>query len=161
MIYAAVGKIDKWGLDDQTPTQDDGNDYRDVSYLRQVNPNHHSLVVRRIDWQEGKVFSQNQKDGEDFYCVTKQWNVYWCLDNAGGQPSRTMPSFIGTGFTTLIDGYIWEYLYTISPDDRKAFATPDYIPVPDEDDPVKAAMNQGGSVSRIDVIQGGRDYGYR
>lgn len=76
----------------------------------------------------------------NYYVVNKDYKVYICLHN-GASPENNFlgtPSFDEPTFTTYEpspagtsgDGYIWKYLFTISPSDIVKFDSTDYIPVP-------------------------------
>jgi hypothetical protein len=73
----------------------------------------------------------------NFYVVNSQFRVYICIYNGSGyanpsgvpstiEPTHTDPSeYIDRG-----DGYIWKYVYSISPSDYLKFDSTNYIPVP-------------------------------
>ena len=107
------------------------------------------------------LFDTNTK----FYIVTSDWNVYKCIANNNGAVSNSMPTSLSTTSTiTEIDGYVWKYMYTISPSDRLKFTTSNYIPVKTltvDDNSLQWHVQQNavdGAINAIKVLNGGQNY---
>lgn len=107
------------------------------------------------------LFDSNTK----FYIVTSDWNVYKCIANNNGAVSNSMPTSLSTTSTiTEIDGYVWKYMYTISPSDRLKFTTSNYIPVKTltvDDNSLQWHVQQNavdGAINAIKVLNGGQNY---
>jgi len=75
----------------------------------------------------------------NYYVMNSDFRVYICLqngtspDNPTGQPSLDEPTFTDLeprAAGTSGDGYIWKYLYTITPGDVAKFESTQYMPVP-------------------------------
>ena len=77
--------------------------------------------------------------GSTYYVVTSEFKVYLCINNgtnstnSSGQKSifepthtNNSPQVAGNGS----DGYLWKYLYSITPSDIVKFATTKFIPLP-------------------------------
>ena len=129
-------------------------------FLKKVTADDVRRVIPRINWQSGTVYDmyRNNYSGENqyvdknltpqtrstslygstFYVVTSEFRVYLCInngsnpDNSDGQKSTTEPTHTNTAPQPSggTDGYIWKYLYTISPSDIVKFVTSKYIPLP-------------------------------
>ena len=71
------------------------------------------------------------------YVMNTNFNVYKCLFNNKNQqgtplPSTVEPTAVATDAgapAALSDGYVWKYMYTISPSDSIKYVTSGYIPV--------------------------------
>ena len=77
--------------------------------------------------------------GSNYYVVTSEFKVYLCINN-GTSPdntkgvgseiepthTNTTPQAAGNGS----DGYLWKYLYSITPSDIVKFVTTKFIPLP-------------------------------
>ena len=152
----------EWGSTNKTPAPRDSfkqeNLYHDsMLFLKRVTASDVRRVVRRYNWELGITYDMyknnydiNNKSpqtasstlyGSKFFIVNSEFKVYACLNNGAnpefpkGQKSLAEPNFVdvtpqpaGTGS----DGYLWKYLYTISPSDVVKFATDSYIPLPDK-----------------------------
>jgi hypothetical protein len=81
-----------------------------------------------------------------FYVMTDEYNVYKCLDNNNGAVSTSKP--IGTQVLpiTLVDGYIWKYLYNVPIALRTKFLTETHMPV------VTALTQQFYSAGGIEAV---------
>ena len=77
----------------------------------------------------------------NYYVLNSDYRVYVCLqngtspDNPSGRPSLDEPTFTALEpreAGTSGDGYMWKYLYTISPSDIVKFDSTEYMPVPQD-----------------------------
>jgi hypothetical protein len=125
--------------------------------LKKIAPNDVSPVVRRINWESGRIYDMYRHDigidedkranqtgatslyTSDYYVVTSDYRVYICLqngtspDSTQGNPSLDEPTFTDLeprAAGTSGDGYIWKYLYTIRPNEIVKFDSTNFIPVP-------------------------------
>lgn len=108
-----------------------------------------SRGTTRFDWANGSVFEPYREDIDvtdvtvRFYCMSsfvanseENVNVYKCLYRphtiAGlPVPSKTRPHHMTSSPVKLADGYIWQYMYTLTPSQGMLFLTKDFMPVPD------------------------------
>ncbi|NBU81582.1 MAG: hypothetical protein EBS55_08040 [Flavobacteriaceae bacterium] len=123
--------------------------------LKKVSSSDIKQVVRKITWQSGVTYDMYRHDikAEDpskpsnaislydanYYVVNSDYRVYICIDNGSSVDNPTgNPSTDEPVFTSLEpsksgeDGYVWKYLYTISPGDIIKFDSTEYIPVPND-----------------------------
>ena len=144
-----------------TPAPKDGfKEYNDVYdtmiALKKLNTGDVQRMVRKYTWTAGTVYEMfkgtytrdslspqtsatNLYDAK-YYVVNSQFKVYICINNGQepqnplGKQSLDEPTFTDLEPKTAGtsgDGYLWKYLYTISPSDIIKFDSIDYIPVPD------------------------------
>ena len=153
---------DTWGDVGGTPSPKDSfkeeNLYHgSMLFLKRVSATDVRRVVRRYNWELGITYDmyRNNYDldnkspqssattlyGSRFFVVNSEFKVYACLNNGAnpefpnGQKSLVEPNFVdvspqkvGTGS----DGYVWKYLFTISPSDVVKFVTDQYVPLPEK-----------------------------
>jgi hypothetical protein len=98
---------------------------------------------------------------KDFYVLAENsgdYNVYKCLSNNNNIPSTVKPTGTGTSNITTGDGYIWKFLYAISPADVVKFMTTNgnWMPIGTNSTVQAAAAN--GAVELIKVTNGGTGY---
>lgn len=115
-------------------------------------------MIRNIEWANGTVYTpyRDKQDlsNTEFYVVVPPeivggyYHVYKCIDNANGANSTQIPDIKDNYVFTLIDGYSWRYIYSISSSNYAKFATTDYIPVHPNNSVVEAAYDHSG----VDVI---------
>lgn len=152
------GRTTTWN--DNSPAPIDNFEYQsnvrdNILFGRKITAENVRRIVRRVDWQSGNTYEMYRHDysisnlspitkstrlyDSNYYVVNSDFRVYICIDNGAnvdnpnGNPSIDEPTF-----TTLEpsragesgDGYIWKYLYTISPSDIIKFDSTEYIPVP-------------------------------
>jgi hypothetical protein len=149
-----------WDINPPSPKDsfDDENDYWDtIIALKKIKPEDVKQVIRKVSWQSGITYDMyRHKISRDnlslpsqatnlysanYYLVNSEYKVYICIHNGAdpenpeGKPSLDEPTFIDLeprSAGTSGDGYLWKYLYTISPSDIIKFDGINYIPVPKE-----------------------------
>lgn len=125
--------------------------------LKKVSSGDVKRVVRKVEWESGFTYDMYRHDisrdnlsipsnstslyYSNYYVVNKDYRVYLCINNGvddrnvNGRPSFDEPTFVDLeprAAGESGDGYLWKYLYTISPSDIIKFDTIEYIPVPDD-----------------------------
>lgn len=127
----------------------------DMLALKRVQSSDVSHAVPRRNWTSGKYYDIYRHDyngttagvnidsgsgttpatlfDANFFVVTDEYNVYKCLDNRNAAnsvvASTVKPTGNSTSPITTADGYVWKYMYTISPADVIKFVSTDFIPV--------------------------------
>ena len=121
-------------------------------FLKRVQENDVTRVIPRIDWQSGTTYDmyKNTYDGDylspisasttlygsNYYVMNSEYRVYICINNgansnSNGEKSIYEPKFVDDAPRAAgTDGYVWKYMYTISPADVVKFATSKYLPLP-------------------------------
>jgi len=142
--------------------------YQQMVFGKHVRPQDVAFVVTRRDWVSGTVYDmyddqvESLEDKAFFVCVQEDDTryVYKCLDNAGGTPSTSQPTFSDTSaadsYYRTGDGYLWKYMYQIDSGDFATFSTPDFIPVVEDPDVTANAVS--GAIDVIRVDKGGSGY---
>lgn len=149
MYYYFLGRTLPWGVRDVPPAIPDTYSEEalirnHMIYMKRINPNDISFVVRRIDWVADTVFDRYDANlsetnlaasgatsirDANFYVLTNEMNVYKCIHNNYGTPSTIKPSGTDYGAMYLDDGYIWKYLFSIPPSLQYRFLTENFIPL--------------------------------
>ena len=133
-------------------------------------------VIRRIDWTVGTRYEMYRPDysginsspitnsyrlyDANYYVMNSEYRVYVCIDNGSsgtsplGNASETEPSFTDLEPVKFNDGYVWKYLYTISPSDIVKFDSTEYITIPNDwsttTNPQIVAVRENGNASLND-----------
>lgn len=142
-IYFTFGKSTAWS-NESAPQQANSSvtSFNEVWYnmigAKLLTGNDIRHVIPRYNWTANTSYAAYHHctcslqlfNGIQFYVVTSDWNVYKCLANANNSVSTVMPTSLTTnGLINTADGYVWKYMYTISPAEQLKFTTDDYIPV--------------------------------
>lgn len=154
------------------------NHYKDtLLFGKKVTSSNVRRVIRRIDWVRGTKYDMYRHDynvenpspiskryrlyDSNYYVLNSEYKVYICIENGSsgvginstGNQSQFEPTFTdlepsvaGTGE----DGYIWKYLFTVSPSDIVKFDSTDYITLPNnwdssEDSQIVSVRENGDS----------------
>ena len=115
-------------------------------FLKKVQQSDVTRVIPRIDWKAGTTYEMYRGgyDGDDlspisgsttlygsnYYVMNSEFRVYVCINNgagpnSSGEKSLYEPKFIDeqTPQAAGEDGYLWKYMFTISPAYIIKFAT--------------------------------------
>lgn len=181
-LYVFIGRSTAWDDEQLPPTPDETTvqmleAHRDIIGLKQISSANIVNVARRIDWVYGSVYTQYddltsmtdayEVEGEvfpEFYVMTDEYNVYKCIDNNGGIPSVIKPTGVSLSTFETSDGYLWKYMYSVSPGDVTNFLTNEWLPI--KSLTVNDGSNQWqvqeaaiqGSIETIIVQNGGSGY---
>ena len=140
----------------------------------------------RHDYRVGDNEAPNSNTGSlyktNYYVITSEFKVYICLDNGGsglptsndakGNGSKDEPTFTDlepAAAGTSNDGYIWKYLFTVSPSDVIKFDSTEYIVLPNDwststDSQIQSVREAGNSdvnenqIKKIYIEKGGVGY---
>jgi hypothetical protein len=154
----ATEVTDNWNVSPPSPRDcfDDSNTYWDTMIaLKKIAADDVRPVVRKVSWASATIYDMYRHDvnrnnlskpsnktslyASNYYVVNSEFRVYICLNNGidpenpNGRPSLDEPKFTDLeprAAGTSGDGYIWKYLYTISPSDVIKFDSLNFIPVP-------------------------------
>ena len=145
-------------------------------FLKKVNANDVARVVTRHNWTSGIIYDMYRNDYDitnkstqadastlyesRYYVVNSEFKVYLCInngsdpDNPEGKKSTAEPNFVDTVPRAAgDDGYIWKYLYTISPANIIKFTTEKYIPLPLEwGDTATATVKDASVRGKIETV---------
>lgn len=123
-----------------------------------------SHMVNRYEWTSGIVYDMYEHDVDlstkVFYVYAPDgadWNVYKCLSNGYGAASTVMPTGRDTKpLESPVDGYLWQYMTTVSGSTYNKFKTPLYAPI--QANTAAQSNTIPGTVEFIKVTDPG--YGY-
>tara|TARA_B100000029_G_scaffold490548_1_gene549685 strand:+ start:2298 stop:3854 length:1557 start_codon:yes stop_codon:yes gene_type:complete len=151
--------------------------------MKKINASDVTQVVRKEVWTSGITYDMYRHDisrnnpsqpsgafdlySANYYVMNSDYRVYICLYN-GADPENNFvggPSLDEPTFTDLEpreagssgDGYIWKYLYTISPSQAIKFDSTNYMPVPSDwytstkDAPVRDNASSSGQLKIITI----------
>lgn len=90
-----------------------------------------------------------------FYVLTRDYNVYKCLDNNYGARSTVKPVGSSPKPIKLSDGYVWRFLYTIPPYLRNKFLTLEYMPVVNN---LNDNFYTNGEIGNVGIVNSGSGY---
>jgi hypothetical protein len=154
------GRTSDW--DTSTPNPTDNFDYQNfvgdnMSFGKKVTSANVRRLVRRIDWTRGTKYEMYRHDysltnlspttkssrlyDSNYYVMNSEYKVYICVDNGSsgintsGNASLDEPTFTDlepSKAGVSGDGYLWKYLYTVSPSDIIKFDSTEYISLPSD-----------------------------
>jgi hypothetical protein len=165
------GRTDVW--DSNTPDPLDSFSYENhvkntILFGKKITSENTRRLVRRIDWIQGTRYEMYRHDYDinnpspltqstrlydaNYYVMNSNYKVYICIDNGSsetnviGNASLDEPNFTDLEPSRAgesNDGYIWKYLFTVSPSDIIKFDSTEYIPVPsDWDTSINSEISQ-------------------
>lgn len=204
--YIGIGKSDIFGSDDTVPAPIDSSaeerEFRNnLQSVKKVEGA--VMVARRHNWTSGSKY-QGWDDNVSptgseypFYVMNDAKEVYLCIsagidDTGEHQPSTVEPNYYTDAELdvslappepmqwkpfTLSDGYVWKYMFSLTPENIYTFLSSNHIPVQPLQEPVDdngtgliygdsiedlqwhvAANAIGGQIVNIIVTDGGSDY---
>jgi len=162
---------------------DEENSYWDTMIaLKKISSSDIKRVVRKVSWASGVTYDMYRNDikaenpskpsnattlyGANYYVMNSDYRVYICLqngtnpENPSGRASLDEPTFTDLEpreAGTSGDGYIWKYLFTISPSDITKFDSTNFLPVPADwttttDANITAVRNNASSSGQIKIV---------
>ena len=180
------GRSTSW--DENTPNPVDNFNYLNhvkdtMIFGKKITVNDVRRLIRRVDWRQGTIYEMYRHDysisntspqtnstrlyDANYYVMNSDYRVYICIDNGAssanpaGNFSQDEPSFIDLEPSRAGesgDGYIWKYLFTVSPSDIIKFDSIEYIPVPNNwvtttDAQIQAVRENGDSLVNENQIK--------
>ena len=180
------GRTTDW--DTNTPDPVDSfntlNHYKDtVIFGKKITSANVRRVVKRIDWSRGTKYEMYRHDysitnqspltqsarlyDANYYVMNSDYKVYICIDNGssgittGGNASQDEPTFTDlepSAAGQSGDGYLWKYLFTVTPSDIIKFDSTEYICVPNSwqsstDAQISAVRENGNSDTNENQIK--------
>jgi len=165
-----------------------------ILYGRKISSSNIRRIIRRIDWVVGTRYEMYRDDysivnpspltnasrlyDANYYVLNQDFRVYICIENGSsgtnpkGNVSQDQPTFTDLEPSRAGDsgdGYIWKYLFTISPSDIIKFDSTEYITVPNNwtttsDSQIKPVRDAADSVvyenqiKTVFIEKGGANY---
>lgn len=164
--YVFLGRTSAWTNDASAPTptdtrETDAQTRRDIMAVKRVQPNDTALMIERVNWVTGTIYSAYDSDvvlqslANDFYVMNSAYRIYKCVYSPG-TASTVQPTSTAVGPQTLADGYKWQFLYEVPVGDRAKFLTNDYIPV--RFTATSSAFDHNGVVASVTIQSAGSGY---
>ena len=144
-----------------------------MMFGKKITSSNARRVIKRIDWSSNTKYEMYRHDysiekpspitnssrlyDTNYYVMNSDYRIYICIDNGSsgintfGNASQDEPTFTNPNPTVAGlsgDGYVWKYLFTVSPSDIIKFDSTQYITVPNNWD-----TSTDSAISNI------RDYG--
>lgn len=142
----------------------------------------HSLVVPTVEWRGNTVYNaydDNNVNLTNFYVLNSNREVFVCIEqglNEQGEeqlstiePTSTLAGNSPKSFRTS-DGYLWRYMYQITPSDFSFFKNNSYFPVKKINREDNLVLNEerrqlalqdssiAGEILRVAIVDGGTGY---
>ena len=147
-------------------------------FLNKIGINDFARIVPRVDWSSGVTYDMYRDDYDitnaapqtsaktlyesRFYVLNSEFKVYICINNGtspdfpNGRPSQNEPNFVSTTPQKAgsgSDGYLWKYLYTITPANIVKFTTEKFMPLPNNwGDSNTAEIKNAAVRGRIETV---------
>ena len=185
-VAAGYGRTSDWNTNPPSPT--DNLSYAahtgdTILFGKKITSANVRRIVRRIDWTAGTKYEIYRDDysvqnrapitnaarlyDANYYVMNEDYRVYICIENGSdgsnpkGNVSQDQPTFTDLEPSRAGDsgdGYIWKYLFTISPSDIIKFDSTDYITVPNNwntssDAQIRAMRESGDSTVNENQIK--------
>ena len=185
-VAAGYGRTSDWNTNPPSPTDNlsyAGHTGDTVLFGKKITSANVRRIVRRIDWTAGTKYEIYRDDysvqnrapitnaarlyDANYYVMNEDYRVYICIENGSsgtnpkGNVSQDQPTFTDLEPSRAGDsgdGYIWKYLFTISPSDIIKFDSTDYITVPNNwdtssDAQIRAMRESGDSTVNDNQIK--------
>ena len=185
-VAAGYGRTSDWNTNPPSPTDNlsyAGHTGDTVLFGKKITSANVRRIVRRIDWTAGTKYEIYRDDysvqnrapitnaarlyDANYYVMNEDYRVYICIENGSsgtnpkGNVSQDQPTFTDLEPSRAGDsgdGYIWKYLFTISPSDIIKFDSTDYITVPNNwdtssDAQIRAMRESGDSTINENQIK--------
>lgn len=154
----ATSFYSNWDSSRPNPTDDYFylNSYRDnILGVKKITQSDVIRVIPKIVWTSGKKYEMYRHDysvhnttpvtfstrlyDSSYYVMNSEYRVYICINNNSsptnqnqGTVSTQQPLHTDLAPRLESDGYVWKYLYTLSPSDFLKFDSTDYMSVPND-----------------------------
>ena len=185
-VSAGYGRTSDWNTNPPSPTDNlsyAGHTGDTILFGKKITSANVRRIVRRIDWTAGTKYEIYRDDysvqnrapitnaarlyDANYYVMNEDYRVYICIENGSsgtnpkGNVSQDQPTFTDLEPSRAGDsgdGYIWKYLFTISPSDIIKFDSTDYITVPNNwdtssDAQIRAMRESGDSTVNQNQIK--------
>ena len=185
---AGYGRTSDWNTSDSTPAPTDSFSYRAHSgdtmmFGKKVSSANIRRIIRRVDWAAGNRYeiyrddysasnpspltAANRLYDANYYVLNSDFKVYVCIDNGSsgdnllGNISQDEPTFTDlepSKAGNSGDGFVWKYLFTVSPSDIIKFDSTEYITVPNNwststDSQIRLVRENGDSDTNLNQIK--------
>jgi len=191
------GRTTDWDSNIPNPTDnfEYSGHYRDTSLFgKKITNSNIRRLIRKVTWTSNTYYDMYRHDysisnptpnsktsrlyDSNYYVINKDYRVYICIDNASsgknpkGNKSQDEPTFTDlepSAAGVSGDGYIWKYLFSVSPSDIIKFDSTEYVVVPNDwqsstDSQIVSVREAGDSninfnqIKKVYIEDGGKGY---
>ncbi len=180
------GRSSDWNS--STPAPTDSFSYRShtgdtMMFGKKISSANIRRIIRRVDWVSGSRYEIYRDDysvenpspltqanrlyDANYYVLNSDFKVYICIDNGSsgdnplGNVSQDEPTFTDlepSKAGNSGDGYVWKYLFTVSPSDIIKFDSTEFITVPNSwstssDSQIRSVRENGNSDVNLNQIK--------
>ena len=152
------GRTTNWNENIPNPTDNLEylSHYRDTSLFgKKITSANIRRLIRKVTWTSNTSYEMYRHDysiqnptpnsnssrlyDSNYYVINRDFRVYICIDNGSsattpkGTKSQDEPTFTDlepSAAGTSGDGYVWKYLFSVSPSDIIKFDSTEYVVVP-------------------------------
>ena len=154
------GRTTNWNENIPNPTDNLEylSHYRDTSLFgKKITSANIRRLIRKVTWTSNTSYEMYRHDysiqnptpnsnssrlyDSNYYIINRDFRVYICIDNGSsattpkGTKSQDEPTFTDlepSAAGTSGDGYVWKYLFSVSPSDIIKFDSTEYVVVPND-----------------------------
>lgn len=192
------GRTTNWDNNVPSPTDnfEYSSHYRDTSLFgKKITSSNIRKLIRKVTWTSNTSYEMYRHDysiqnptpnsnssrlyDSNYYVINSDYRVYICIDNGSsgtnlkGGKSQDEPTFTDlepSAAGTSGDGYVWKYLFSVSPSDIIKFDSTEYVVVPNDwkdstDSQIVNVRNNGDSgptnsnqIKKVYIENGGSGY---
>jgi len=159
-VQIGFGRTTNWNTNIPSPTDNLEylSHYRDTSLFgKKITSSNIRKLIRKVTWTSNTSYEMYRHDysiqnptpnsnssrlyDSNYYVINSDFRVYICIDNGSsgtnlkGGKSQDEPTFTDlepSAAGTSGDGYIWKYLFSVSPSDIIKFDSTEYVVVPND-----------------------------
>ena len=197
-VQDAFGRTTDWNTNIPSPTDNLEylSHYRDTSLFgKKITSSNIRRLIRKVTWTSNTSYEMYRHDysiqnptpnsnssrlyDSNYYVINSDFKVYICIDNGSsgtslkGGKSQDEPTFTDlepSAAGTSGDGYIWKYLFSVSPSDIIKFDSTEYVVVPNDwatsiDSQIVSVRENGDSgptnpnqIKKVYIASGGSGY---
>ena len=191
------GRTDSWNASPPAPI--DSFSYNKhagdtMMFGKKISSENIRRIIRRVNWTAGTRYEMYRDDysilnpspltnasrlyDANYYVMNQDFRVYICIDNGStgsnpkGNISQDEPLFTDLEPSKAGDsgdGYLWKYLFTVSPSDILKFDSTEYITVPNNwssstNDQIRSVRENANSsdnenqIKKVYIEKGGSGY---
>ena len=191
------GRTSNWDTNVPTPTDnfEYSSHYKNTSLFgKKITSSNIRKIIRKVTWTSNTSYDMYRNDysisnptpnsnssrlyDSNYYVINSDYRVYICIDNGSsgtnltGNKSQDEPTFTDlepSAAGVSGDGYIWKYLFSVSPNDIIKFDSTEYVVVPNDwetstDSQIVDVREAGDSsinfnqIKKVYVADGGTGY---
>ena len=191
------GRTTNWDTNVPNPTDNTqySGHYKDTALFgKKITSSNIRRLIRKVTWTSNTSYDMYRDDynisnptpnsnssrlyDSNYYVINSDYKVYICIDNGSsgespkGNRSQDEPTFTDlepSAAGVSGDGYVWKYLFSVSPSDIIKFDSTEYVVVPNNwatstDSQIVSVREAGNSdvnlnqIKKIYIEDGGTGY---